>query len=293
MVSRMTVHNAEQRVRAILAEAGVEAASFEAAELCAAVLGMNRAKLLAQGETLLPPESEERLLALAQKRASGYPLQYLLGEWEFYGAPFSVGEGVLIPRADTETLCNQAISRLGNRKAVVLDLCSGSGCIAVTLARECPNCQVYAVEKSPEAYSYLRTNIKRNQSPAIPVCADALAEETLPQVPTWDMIVSNPPYLTAQDMAELQREVTYEPSMALLGGEDGLFFYRELTRLWKKRLKPGGWLLYEIGMGQENAVREILEQNGLESVCTARDLCGIIRIIGARTSAKIKIKSGD
>ncbi len=278
----MTLHKAEQRVRALLAEAGIETAPFEAAQLCCAVLGLDRAKLLAQGEAPLPPESEERLLTLAQKRTTGYPLQYLLGEWEFYGAPFSVGEGVLIPRADTETLCDQAISLLGEQEAVVLDLCSGSGCIAVTLARECPNSRVYAVEKSPEAYSYLRTNIEQNQSPVTAVCADALAEETLTQVPAWDMIVSNPPYLTAQDMAQLQREVAYEPSMALLGGEDGLFFYRELTRLWKKRLKPGGWLLYEIGMGQESAVREILEQNGLESVCTARDLCGIIRVIGAR-----------
>ena len=282
----MTLHQAEQKVCLLLTEAGIEAAPFEAAQLCCAVLGLDRAKLLAQGEAPLPPDAEERLLALAQKRAAGYPLQYLLGEWEFYGAPFAVGEGVLIPRADTETLCEKAISLLGEREAVVLDLCSGSGCIAVTIARECPNSRVYAVEKSPEACSYLRINIERNRVPVTAICADALAEETLTQVPACDIIVSNPPYLTAQDMAGLQREVAYEPSMALLGGEDGLQFYRELTRLWKRQLKPGGWLLYEIGMGQESAVREILEQNGLESVCTARDLCGIIRVIGARTSVQ-------
>lgn len=278
----MTMHEAEQAVRAVLTQAGCEAASFEAAQLCCAALGIDRAKLLARGKELLPPGLEERLMTLAGQRAAGYPLQYLLGEWEFYGAAFSVGEGVLIPRADTETLCDRAISLLGERAAVALDLCSGSGCIAVTLARECPNSRVYAVEKSPEAYSYLQTNIRRNQVPVTAVCSDALAKETPEKLPVCDMIVSNPPYLTAEDMALLQREVAFEPSMALFGGEDGLYFYRELTRRWKGRLRSGGWLLYEIGMGQENAVREILEENGLESVCTVQDLCGIIRVVGAQ-----------
>ncbi len=269
-------------MRTLFADAGLEAAAFEAAQLCGAVVGMSRTQLLAQREALLTPEQEKKLLALANQRAAGYPLQYLIGEWEFYGAAFSVGEGVLIPRADTETLCEQVIALIGKREATVLDLCSGSGCIAITLARECPNCTVYAVEKSPQAYTYLERNITRNQSTVKAICADACSAETAAGLPELDLIVSNPPYLTAVDMTVLQREVRHEPEMALRGGEDGLFFYRELTRLWKNRLKPDGWLFYEIGMGQADAVRGILEQNGLESVCTARDLCGIIRTIGAK-----------
>ena len=277
----MTRNEALNMARKRLAEAGLESASYDAAELCCHVLHITRAELLAGGGQEIPPSGEKTLLALADRRSIGYPLQYLLGEWDFYGRTFAVGEGVLIPRADTETLCSRVISYVGSKEAVILDLCSGSGCIAVTLALECPNSRVYAVENSERAFSYLKRNISESHAPVEPVFADALEPCTLELVPPCDVIVSNPPYLTAADMDMLQTEVSYEPAAALYGGEDGLSFYRRLTALWKTKLRSGGRLFYELGAGQEQAVSEILRTNGFKSVCEAPDLCGIIRVISA------------
>lgn len=275
----MTRSQALRAMERQLTEAGIENASFDAAQLCCHVLGTSRAALLADGGEELSASEEKALFSLAARRKSGFPLQYLLGEWEFYGRPFSVGEGVLIPRQDTEVLCEQVISFVGNRQAVVLDLCSGSGCIAVTVAAECPNAEVYAVEKSEKAFPYLLQNIRRNDVCVSAVLADALGPEMTERFPDCDVIVSNPPYLTKEDMAALQKEVSYEPSLALYGGEDGLFFYRELTSLWKTKLKPSGRIFYEIGAGQERAVGDIFQKNGLHQICEARDLCGIIRVV--------------
>lgn len=276
MVRRMLVCRLKER----LAEAGIETAAFEAAELAAHLLKIDKSRLLSEGGTIVPEKVCRQAFALAEKRAAGVPLQYLLGEWDFYGRTFAVGEGVLIPRADTEVLCEQAIRRVGKKEAVVLDLCSGSGCVAVTIAKECPNSRVYAVEKSEQAFAYLRQNIAQNGAAVEAICRDALAKSTLDLIPRCDLIVANPPYLTAADMDALQKEVRYEPVMALYGETDGLFFYRELTKLWKRRLKAGGWLYYEIGAGQQKAVARILAENSFHSICETPDLCGIIRVIG-------------
>lgn len=277
MTRNEAVHSARER----LVQAGIDSAVFDAAELCCYALGITKAELIADGRQDVPFPAKEALLALTNKRAAGYPLQYLLGEWEFYGRTFAVGEGVLIPRQDTETLCSQVISFVRDKEAVVLDLCSGSGCIAVTVALECQNSRVYAVEKSEQAYPYLKRNIVQNHASVKAFLRDALDICTLELIPDCDVIVSNPPYLTDADMDMLQREVSYEPADALYGGEDGLAFYRELTALWKRKLKPGGRLFYELGAGQEQAVSEILQENGLKSVCETPDLCGIIRVISA------------
>ncbi len=219
----------------------------------------------------------ETLCQWIEKRNQGYPLQYLLGEWDFFGRRFLVGEGVLIPRSETEILVETVLSYFKKRPAPkLLDLCSGSGCIAVTLALERRDALVTAVELSPEAVKYLRANDELHQSGVNVIQRDALTpfSDAL-----WDGIVSNPPYLTREEMDHLQTEVTYEPQMALYGEEDGLFFYRRLTRIWKTRLKPGGMLAFEVGDHQGDSVAQILRENGFSKVCQTADYHGIIRVV--------------
>ncbi|MBE6857981.1 MAG: peptide chain release factor N(5)-glutamine methyltransferase [Ruminococcus sp.] len=233
----------------------------------------------------VPDDAEMRIRDLTARRCKGEPLQYLLGEWEFWGYPFRVGEGVLIPRPDTETLIEDVLGicrRNGLVSLKIADLCSGSGCIAVTLKKELPRAEVCAVELSEAALPYLRDNVKRNNADVRVIAADVLSEQTRQLVGETDIIVSNPPYLTADEMTELSPEVLREPSMALYGGADGLDFYRALTKMWKKSLKKGGFLCYEFGMDQHEAVGRILGENGFTDMKFSRDGGGIIRTVSAR-----------
>ena len=256
-------------------------AELEARELLQAALGVSRQDILLGREREVSREQLDRLGALVRRRMEREPLQYLLGEWDFYGRTFAVGEGVLIPRADTETLAERAISFLRGRSAPrVLELCAGSGCLSVTVALECPEAQVWAVEKSPAAWDYFCRNNRAYGDQVRGVLADALAD--IPILPVdFDLIISNPPYLTAEEMADLQPEVAKEPAMALDGGEDGLKFYRAITARYAGRLRPGGMLAYEIGMGQEKKVCKILKESGLQNICQTPDLHGIIRVVSA------------
>lgn len=245
---------------------------FEARQLCFYVLGN------LDGEA--SDEDKKRLEELTEKRKSGYPLQYIIGEWDFYGRTFKVGEGVLIPRQDTETLVDAA-KEIQCEKNVVIDLCSGTGCIGITLEKEL-GAKVYAVEKSVAAANFLKENITLNSSAMTLVMGDALDNETASRLPEADIIVCNPPYLTSEDMNMLQKEVSYEPESALFGGKDGLDFYRGITTLWKNKLKSGGYFIYEIGMGQHTDVAEILVSNDFENITYKYDLCKIIRAVIAR-----------
>ena len=198
---------------------------------------------------------------------------------EFYGLPFIVGPGVLIPRADTETLVETGLSFLKDRAAPrVLDLCSGTGCVAMALAAHLPKeAIVYALEKEPKAFSYMEQNQKALQSAVQLLLDDALCPSF--SEGAFDLITSNPPYLSEEDRKTLQREVSFEPESALFDGGDGLYFYRALTKIWKDRLKPGGMLAYEIGQGQEEAVRQELLQHGFVRIRLVNDLAGIVRVV--------------
>ncbi|WMJ22450.1 peptide chain release factor N(5)-glutamine methyltransferase [Paludicola sp. MB14-C6] len=254
-----------------------EDAKYESSELVRFVCNASNSDLLI-GEKEVTNNQMQTLAKMIEKRKSGYPLQYILGQWEFYGLPFYVGEGVLIPRSDTEALVNTAREYAKNKGPLkILDICSGSGCIAITLKHLLPNSDVFALEKSEAAISYLKKNIALNQSDITLIQDDALNPQT--NETNFDIIVSNPPYLTKQDMESLQKEVSFEPEMALCGEEDGLHFYRELTRIWTPRLKQGGLLAYEIGIHQENDVSNILISNGYNTICNQKDLCDIIRVI--------------
>ncbi|WP_297958598.1 peptide chain release factor N(5)-glutamine methyltransferase [uncultured Ruminococcus sp.] len=232
----------------------------------------------------VPDDKAQEILSLAQRRSEGYPLQYLLGQWEFWGCNFKVGEGVLIPRPDTETLVEQVIDICRREKMTapkIADLCSGSGCIAVALKKELPAAEVYAVELSDKALTYLRQNAQLNGCDIRIIQGDVLNEDSAREIRGLDILVSNPPYLTSQDMSELMTEVRHEPAEALFGGDDGLDFYRALTELWKPSLREGGFIAYEFGMGQHGDVKRILEDNGFTDVELRRDGGGIIRTAAA------------
>lgn len=218
------------------------------------------------------------------RRLKGEPLQYILGEWEFYGMNFCVGEGVLIPRQDTETLVELVTDEYLKDGLVCADLCSGSGCIGIALSR-LYRTRMHCYEKSEKAMEYLTRNIEMNRLKVNglvrAVLADVLDKAVIEAAPMYDIIVSNPPYLTAEDMKNLQTEVTYEPEMALYGGEDGLYFYREILKAWSKKLKKGGLFAVEIGMGQEKDVMQIFEENGIEAQ-TKKDYCYIDRVVYGR-----------
>ncbi len=255
------------------------------------ITGLSALDLALNREKEADGAAAEKALKLAKRRSEGYPLQYLLGEWEFYGLRFKVGEGVLIPRPDTEILVETVINHFAAKNQTdpeIADLCSGSGCIAIALQKSMPRSRVTAVELSAEAMPYLSANIQRNEARVQIIKGDVTDGRLLdnfadPDSPgdhrQIDCIVSNPPYLTAEEMSELQREVAFEPALALDGGADGLKFYRIISCLWKDVLKEGGLLAFEIGFEQGEAVSELLRQSGYGDVKVIKDLGGNDRVV--------------
>lgn len=222
----------------------------------------------------------ERAREIARRRTQHEPLQYLLGTWEFYGLPLLVGEGVLIPRADTETLVDAVLQRTAHiQSPQIVDLCTGTGCIALALKSQRPDADVTGIDISRKALSYAEPNALRLHLDVRFRCGDVTDPAVCGQFRGLDVITCNPPYLTAEDMAHLQPEVTHEPSLALAGGADGLDFYRVLTRLWRDSLRAGGLLAYEIGCTQAKAVAAILSENGFTGIGTVRDLNGMDRVV--------------
>lgn len=218
-----------------------------------------------------------KLDELLSERSKRIPLQYIIGKWWFYKGEFFVGDGVLIPRQDTETLVECAAEILkDNETAEVADLCAGSGCIGISIATDFPKSKVTCVEKYDKAYSYLLKNIEHNGVANVkPVTADVTKEI----FGKYDLIVSNPPYITEEDMKKLSDEVKKEPETALSGGKDGLDFYRIITEKWKSTLKENGVLAFEVGIGESDAVSEILSSNGFEKITVLKDLGGIERVV--------------
>lgn len=211
------------------------------------------------------------------KRKENIPIQYIIGKWWFYKGEFFVGDGVLIPRQDTETLVETANELLkGISEPEVCDLCAGSGCIGISIATDYPNASVTCVEKYDKAFGYLERNITHNGvSNVRAVKADVLEEA----FGSYDLIVSNPPYITKADMQILSNEVKKEPETALYGGEDGLYFYREITKLWKSALKKNGILAFEVGINEATSVAEIMVLNGFKNITVKNDLCGVQRVV--------------
>ncbi|MBQ9673501.1 MAG: peptide chain release factor N(5)-glutamine methyltransferase [Ruminococcus sp.] len=215
-------------------------------------------------------------------RQNGYPLQYILGSWSFMGNEFAVGEGVLIPRDDTEVAVNSVLPFLRSKKnPKVIDLCSGSGIIAITIKKYFPNAEVHAVELSSPALIYLEKNIQTIASDVKLHRGDVdkIYSEFSDNV--FDLIISNPPYIPSAELKDLQIEVRSEPEMALDGGSDGLDFYRSITKNWSSKLKSGGMLAFELGEEQYEAVCSMMTQEGFTNINGYKDLGNTIRAINA------------
>lgn len=261
---------------------GIENARFEAEQILIKA-GISKRSILCEPCEYVAPECEQRAKELLDRRISGYPLQYLIGEWSFYGCDFKVGEGVLIPRQDTETIAELADSFLQKRspnERRVLDLCAGSGCIGIALSKVC-GAVVTCVEKSDAAMKFLTENIELNgvSDKVTAICADIFSEGVLERVGgEYDVILSNPPYLTQTDMDNLQKEVTFEPGDALYGGIDGLDFYKMIPKYYLEKLKKDGLFAVEIGIGQENDVADIFTAFGLVPMFK-EDMCRIKRVV--------------
>lgn len=255
-----------------------EDAGTDAFLLMEKVTGLTRTDYPLKKDQPYPPQERAEYLALLRRRAAGEPVQYLLGEWDFMGLTFFVGPGVLIPRPETELLAETAIACLrGRQKPRVLELCGGSGCIAIAVAKALPQAEITVLELSGDAMSYLQKNIARHGVKNVTaVQGDALSP---PQTIAgrYDAILSNPPYIARSELPTLQREVRREPAMALDGGADGLDFYRGFNGIYPKMLTDGGLLLYEIGEEQGDAVAALLREAGLERVSVLRDLYGLPR----------------
>lgn len=277
----VTVRQLLEETADALKSAGCDSPAFDARCLMEDIGGVGRGRIDQSGEQPVPVEREWAVRATAKKRAAGYPLQYLLGEWDFLSLTLRVGEGVLIPRPETELLCETAADWLKERRTEVprvLDLCAGSGCVGLGIASLVPSIHVTAVEWSDEAFPYLRDNLARYPQYDIEaVKADVLHEARRFPQPV-DLIVSNPPYIPTRDIAGLMREVGYEPRMALDGG-DGLRFYRSIARDWRPKLLPGGALMAEIGVGQAEAVAALWRGAGLEHIKILPDAAGVGRVV--------------
>ena len=267
---------AYQKLCARLMMAGVPDARFDAAQLYQFVTG--RDHRLDDGPTA---DEAARLQVLAERRAAREPLQYLLGEWDFMDFTLKVGRGVLCPRADSEVVCETAIELLQDvEEPVVYDLCAGTGCLGLGIARAVPGAKVTCVEFSHDAWPYLTANVaalggKTTQAEL----ADVLTYYTQIEPASVDLIISNPPYLTAQEMESLMPETAKEPAVALDGGRDGLDFYRVLVRQYRDAVRPGGWLVLEIGYAQAEAVLALGKAAGWQGGTCRKDAGGNDRVV--------------
>lgn len=243
-----------------------ETAGPIARDLVSTLSGMTQEAFLAERDKPVSEELTARVDMAVDRYLAGEPLPYVLGEWTFYGLDLYVSPDVLIPRDDTCAVAELAIHRglFLDQNPRILDLCCGSGCIGLAIASRLKDARVTLADLSGPALSVARKNIQRNHMGGRVSCVQVDAMEAPSAfLGKFDMIVSNPPYVTASEMEELPDSVKkYEPHMALFGGTDGLNFYRAITKNFRDLLKPGGFLCYEFGMGQGDAVCAILEENG-------------------------------
>lgn len=271
-----------------LEKAGCDSPAFDAMCLLEDLGGVPHGRLSGWLDCGLAPEQLVRLREAGEQRAAGRPLQYILGEWGFLSLTLAVGEGVLIPRPDTELLCEAAAEWLkgmeGSAPARVLDLCAGSGCVGLGLASLFPGVEVTAVELLETALDYLNKNIARYPEYQVRAVRADVLRDGGQFSGDYQAILSNPPYIPREELPGLMREVQHEPLMALDGGTgDGLLFYRAIARDWLGKLLPGGFCAVEVGIGQAETVAALWEESGLCDVEIRPDLGGVPRVVIGRT----------
>ena len=242
-----------------------ENSDFEAMCVFNDVLGFTKSQVLLNNQTVTS-NHKNIIDDMINRRKNGEPLQYILGKWDFYDLSFSVGEGVLIPRPETEILVDFALDKLRNIKnPVVYDLCSGSGCIGLTVAKHIKDAKVYLLEKEEKALKYLLKNKEDLKLQNVTVINDDLFTVDLSLFPECDLIVSNPPYIMTDEISDLQKEVLFEPVTALDGGTDGYDFYRCLSDRWCSKIKGGGYIAMECGEDQSKYIVELFNAKYIES----------------------------
>ena len=261
--------------RALLAVEQPENAGVVARMLICHVSGKSQAEFLAERDMYASENVVEGVEAALQRLLNDEPIAYVLGQWEFYGLPLKVTPDVLIPRDDTCAVAELAINQalFLDEDPRILDLCCGSGCIGLAVASRVKDAKVTLADKSLAALAIAKENVALNKLSGRVRCiqADAL-QPAFPFLGKYDLIVSNPPYITGEDMKDLPKSVDcYEPHMALYGGEDGLDFYRSIVKNFAPALKTGGYLCFEFGEGQGNDVCRILEENGYTVLERKRD----------------------
>ncbi|MBQ2973436.1 MAG: peptide chain release factor N(5)-glutamine methyltransferase [Clostridia bacterium] len=274
----MTVAQLFEKGKSLLKENNIENYANEARWIFEAVFECGREYLIFHSEDETETEKTERYLELTTRRASGIPVQYVIGSWDFYGETFSVGEGVLIPRPETEMLVDFAADYLKNKlNPVIIDLCSGTGCIGLSVAKSFSDSKVFLVEKSEKAFEYLKINLEKfGCKNATAINGDIFEGFESFDIPEPDLILSNPPYIESAEIPSLQSEVLLEPSMALDGGSDGLDFYRAINEKWLPYCK--GAIAVECGEGQTERIEKLFS-----SFCgntqSLADFNGIKRVV--------------
>ncbi len=277
----MTIFEAYNTTKKKLEAAGIEDYVFEAKQIIMHITGFTPTQILTDYNKSLTAFQENNLTAIVHQREIRYPLQYILGSWEFYGRPFRIGVGVLIPRADTETVVEQALELLKNTEnPQILDLCAGSGCIGITLSGEIPSARVTMVEKYDEALRYTLYNTELNNSSAEVLKGDVFEKPDF-EKESFDLIVSNPPYIPQVEMKYTSPEVKFEPETALLAEDDGLEFYKAIIKNYTPCLKKGGSFCFEVGFKQADKVKALLENAGFKNITVKNDLNGIGRAVSS------------
>ncbi|MDD2899362.1 MAG: peptide chain release factor N(5)-glutamine methyltransferase [Desulfuromonadaceae bacterium] len=271
--------------REYLSSKGVENSRLEAEWLLCAVMKLDRVGLYLQFDKPLNEDELSAYRSLITRRAHREPLQHILGSQEFFGLDFEVSADVLIPRHDTEVLVSEALIRHPEAHTI-LDIGTGSGCVAISLQKHCINAAVTATDISEAALVIARRNALRNDA-SVEFLQGSLFAPVAHR--RFDLIVSNPPYIPTADIELLEQEVRkYDPRTALDGGCDGLDMYRSLIPESSKYLAPRGWLLLEIGIGQSKDIIRLIDQtNDFETTIVATDPCGIERVIGAQRKEKL------
>lgn len=274
----MTIFEAYNDCKRQLEAAGIEDYVFESKQIIKHITGLTSAQILTNYMNTLTEFQQNNLTVIIRQRLIRYPLQYIFGKWNFYGREFFVGTGVLIPRSDTETLIDLSFEIIKKKTTPkVLDLCAGTGCIGITLKCERPDADVTLVEKYEYALKYLNKNAAHNNADVKIINGDVLNGDGSNE--KYDLIVSNPPYITKADMQKLQPEVKYEPTSALDGGSDGLDFYRAIAKAYKNSLNNDGVVAFEVGVNEADSVAEILTGEGFVNVEKRKDLADIDRVV--------------
>jgi len=276
----MTYRECYEKGCHILNEAGIEESTLDARLLLEAVCGTDRNDLLVHGEQPVEPETEEKYFGWIGKRAGRIPLQQLTGEQDFMGLTFTVNENVLIPRQDTEILVEEVLKELHDGMRI-LDMCTGSGCILLSLLHYSNDCEGLGVDLSAEALEVAGRNVLKVLTPEKAEHAHFLQSDLFEKVEgKFEIIVSNPPYIASVEIEKLMPEVRdHEPRMALDGTEDGLHFYRRIIKEAGKHLVNSGMLFFEIGYDQGQAVSELMRTGGYREVQVVQDYAGLDRVV--------------